>query len=59
MVARTETPLRASAFKSLTIRKAVEESKPLVGSSRSSRLGLIIISYPIDVLFLSPPETPR
>lgn len=38
--------------------KAVKESRPEVGSSRISTGGSEIISTPIDVRFLSPPETP-
>ena len=45
-------------FKSLTILKAVDESRPLVGSSRKSRDGLVISSYPIDIRLRSPPDTP-
>ena len=41
------------------ILRAVVESKPEVGSSRSSREGLMMISFPIETLFLSPPDTPR
>ena len=37
---------------------AVELSRPLVGSSQRRRLGSVISSYPILVLFLSPPEIP-
>ena len=40
------------------ILKAVELSSPLVGSSQSNRLGSVISSYPILVLFLSPPDIP-
>lgn len=42
-----------------TVLKAVVESRPEVGSSRNRRDGLIIISFPILTLFLSPPDTPR
>jgi hypothetical protein len=38
--------------------KAVEESKPVVGSSKKIKLGLVSNSTPILALFLSPPETP-
>lgn len=51
-------PRAASFFRSFTILKAVDESRPLVGSSRNSKEGLVISSYPIDILFRSPPETP-
>lgn len=37
---------------------AVNESSPVVGSSKKMRLGSVINSTPIDVRFLSPPETP-
>jgi hypothetical protein len=37
---------------------AVNESKPVVGSSRNIRLGSVMSSTPIEVLFLSPPEIP-
>ena len=37
---------------------AVNESRPVVGSSKKIRLGSVISSTPIDVLFLSPPDTP-
>ena len=40
------------------IYKAVEESSPLVGSSNKRRLGFVMSSYPIEVLFLSPPDNP-
>jgi len=36
----------------------VYESRPVVGSSRKIKLGLVISSTPIEVLFLSPPDTP-
>jgi hypothetical protein len=59
MVVKTATPRRASFLRSNTIRRAVDESRPLVGSSSSKREGSVISSYPIDTLFLSPPEMPR
>jgi len=37
---------------------AVKESSPVVGSSKKTKLGSVISSTPIDVLFLSPPDTP-
>jgi hypothetical protein len=37
---------------------AVNESRPVVGSSKKMSEGLEIISTPMEVLFLSPPETP-
>ena len=36
----------------------MEESKPVVGSSKNNKLGFVSSSNPIDVLFLSPPEIP-
>ena len=44
--------------KTCIILRAVVESRPDVGSSRNSKDGLIMISFPIHTLFLSPPETP-
>lgn len=49
-------PFDASFFSSYTIFKAVLLSKPLVGSSNKIKLGSVINSYPIHVLFRSPPE---
>lgn len=40
------------------ITKAVNESKPEVGSSNRIQNGSVTNSTPIDVLFLSPPEIP-
>lgn len=37
---------------------AVKESRPVVGSSKKMRFGSVMSSTPIDVLFLSPPDTP-
>ena len=37
---------------------AVLLSNPVVGSSNMHKFGLFIMSYPIEVLFLSPPESP-
>lgn len=37
---------------------AVKESRPVVGSSRKIKFGSVISSTPIEVRFLSPPETP-
>jgi hypothetical protein len=48
----------ASFLRSCTILRAVELSRPLVGSSRRITTGSVINSYPIEVLFLSPPEIP-
>jgi hypothetical protein len=38
--------------------RAVEESSPVVGSSKNSIEGFVNNSTPMEVLFLSPPETP-
>lgn len=38
--------------------KAVRESRPEVGSSKIITVGSLTNSKAIDVLFLSPPETP-
>lgn len=45
-------------FKYFITLKAVLLSSPEVGSSKIQRFGFLIKSYPIDVLFLSPPESP-
>ena len=58
MVAMIAIPLWDSYFKSWHILYAVCESKPDVGSSKKSKEGSEINSYPIDVLFFSPPERP-
>lgn len=51
-------PRSASFFNSWQIFRAEKESSPDVGSSRNMMLGFVISSYPMDVLFLSPPEIP-
>lgn len=56
MVAIIVIPSYASFLSILQILKAVELSRPLVGSSKSIKLGFVINSYPMQVLFLSPPE---
>ena len=58
MLKRTVKPRFASALSVSITFWAVLESRPLVGSSRKSTVGLVINSYPIEVLFLSPDETP-
>ena len=58
MVHMTVLPLWASFFSNCTILSAVELSSPLVGSSSRMTTGSVISSYPIEVLFLSPPEIP-
>jgi hypothetical protein len=52
------SPLADSCLSNLMILNEVEESNPLVGSSINMRDGLDISSYPIEIRFLSPPETP-
>lgn len=52
-------PFNAKSFKVEMTLQAVALSKPVVGSSKKIRLGLVNNSTPIEVLFLSPPETPR
>lgn len=37
---------------------AVNESRPVVGSSRKIKLGSVINSTPIEVRLRSPPDTP-
>ena len=49
-------PFLASLFKVSTIYKALKLSRPDVGSSNRITDGLVMISTPIDVLFLSPPD---
>ena len=51
-------PFFANRFKRSITYKAVEESKPVVGSSKNIKLGFVNNSTPILALFLSPPETP-
>ena len=58
MVASMLMPLADSYLSNLAILNEVEESNPLVGSSINMRDGLDISSYPIEIRFLSPPETP-
>ena len=41
-----------------TILNALDESKLEVGSSKSKRQGSRSTSFPIQTLFLSPPDTP-
>ena len=43
----------------LTTVQAVVESRPVVGSSRNKTEGAMTSSIPMQVLFRSPPETPR
>mmetsp|Transcript_9216 Transcript_9216/g.32021 ORF Transcript_9216/g.32021 Transcript_9216/m.32021 type:complete len:205 (-) Transcript_9216:267-881(-) len=59
MVHRTVRPLAARPFITSTTFLAWKESRPEVGSSRKSRLGVPTISTPMEHRRLSPPETPR
>ena len=45
-------------FKYFITLRAVLLSRPEVGSSKMHKFGFLIKSYPIEVLFLSPPESP-
>jgi len=56
IVAITVIPFRASFLSIVIIRKAVELSKPLVGSSNRIKLGSVMSSYPMHVRLRSPPE---
>jgi len=51
-------PYFESSFSVSITEVAVKESNPVVGSSKNIKLGSVISSTPIDVLFLSPPDTP-
>ena len=51
-------PEFARFFKIIITWVAVYESRPVVGSSRKIKDGSVMSSTPIEVLFLSPPETP-
>jgi hypothetical protein len=50
-------PYLASFLSSLHIDRALKLSRPDVGSSNNIKDGFVINSTPIDVLFLSPPES--
>lgn len=58
IVHTTVLPELAKSDKISTIFVAVNESSPVVGSSKNIRLGSVINSTPIDVRLRSPPETP-
>ena len=58
MVEITVLPDIANSLKVSMTEVAVKESKPVVGSSKKIRVGSVINSTPMEVLFLSPPETP-
>ena len=58
IVAMIVIPSLAYCRRRMAIYLAVMESRPEVGSSKNSTLGFVIISYPIEVRFLSPPEIP-
>lgn len=51
-------PAVARSFRVSITEVAVKESRPVVGSSKNIKLGSVISSTPIEVLFLSPPDTP-
>ena len=55
----TLTPLRLRILSNSTTCKAVELSRPVVGSSKNNIDGFVRSSTPMEVLFLSPPEMPR
>jgi len=54
----TVLPCLASLFKNLIKLRDVVESRPVVGSSKKIIEGFISNSRPMEVLFLSPPDTP-
>lgn len=54
IVATTVKPRRDSFFKSFAILYAEIESKPEVGSSSKTKLGLVTNSYPIETFLSSP-----
>ena len=58
MVLMIVLPLVVSSLSVSMTEVAVKESNPVVGSSRKIRFGSVMSSTPIDVLFLSPPDTP-
>ena len=51
-------PASDSSFMVSTTDIAVNESSPVVGSSKKISMGSVMSSTPMEVLFLSPPETP-
>jgi hypothetical protein len=51
-------PQLASSLNVSITEVAVNESNPVVGSSKNISYGSVISSTPIDVLFLSPPDIP-
>jgi hypothetical protein len=55
----TVLPCFDRRFKKRMRLREVVESRPVVGSSRKIIDGLIKSYKPIDVLFFSPPDTPR
>jgi len=54
----TVLPLLARSLKSSITEHAVNESRPVVGSSKNIKLGSVMSSTAIDVLLRSPPEIP-
>lgn len=51
-------PVKAKSLRISITEVAVNESRPVVGSSKKIKFGSVMSSTPIEVLFLSPPETP-
>ena len=58
MVLMIVLPVKAKSLRISITDVAVNESRPVVGSSKKIKLGSVINSTPMEVLFLSPPETP-
>ena len=58
MVVMIVLPLYERSLRSYITAVAVNESSPVVGSSKNIRFGSVTSSIPIEVRFLSPPETP-
>jgi hypothetical protein len=54
----TVLPATERSLKVSITEVAVKESSPVVGSSKKMSYGSVISSTPMEVLFLSPPETP-
>ena len=51
-------PLYDKLYNYFIISNAVEESNPVVGSSKNNKFGFDTNSFPIETHFFSPPETP-
>ena len=58
MVQMIVFPVLAKSFMLSTIAMAINESKPLVGSSQNNMDGLVMISEAKDKRLISPPEMP-